>query len=165
MRRNVSGEIIEGELFTRPGSYVVDGGNGVTMSGREGDSVKLRDTKILIVEDEPIVSYDIQSILEGMGVMTTAIARSASEAVQAIEQDAPHLILLDLSLSGHFEGVELARAVQRRWHIPVLFISGHLGNGAVSGIEDVETAGFIAKPFYAVNLREAVASAVQSLPH
>jgi CheY-like chemotaxis protein len=126
--------------------------------------LKPQDVKILIVEDEAIVSLDIQSILQGMGIAVTGVARTVEEALASIAADAPHLILLDISLNGEFEGVELARTIDQRWGIPVVFISGHLSDQAVKGLDELNTLGFIVKPFYPINLREAVEAAIGALP-
>jgi CheY-like chemotaxis protein len=126
-------------------------------------SVRPTDAKVLIVEDESIVAHDIGMILEGMGVTVTAIAQDAANALDSIAHDQPDLVLLDLSLSGRFEGVELAREIDRRWQIPVVFISGHLSDVAVRELGEFHAAGYVVKPFYPVNLREAVASAISAL--
>jgi DNA-binding NarL/FixJ family response regulator len=126
--------------------------------------LKAHDAKILIVEDEELVSLDMRAIVEDMGVAVTGIARTVDEALASIAADRPHLVLLDISLSGEFEGVELARTIDRRWGIPVLFISGHLGDKAVRGLDALNPLGFIVKPFYPINLREAVESAISALP-
>jgi DNA-binding NarL/FixJ family response regulator len=127
-------------------------------------SLKPQDVKILIVEDEVIVSLDMKTILEGMGVAVTGIARSVDDALASIAANPPHLVLLDISLEGEFEGVDLARVINERWSIPVLFISGHLSDQAVKGLDELNTAGYIVKPFYPINLREAVESAISGLP-
>ena len=121
------------------------------------------DAKVLIVEDESIVAQDIGLILEGMGVTVTSIAQDAAHALDSIAETRPDLVLLDLSLSGRFEGIELAREIDRRWQIPVVFISGHLGDIAVRELGDFHAAGYVVKPFYPVNLREAVTSAITAL--
>ena len=121
------------------------------------------DAKVLIVEDESIVAHDIGMILEGMGVTVTDIVQDAAGALQSIADNQPDLVLLDLSLSGRFEGVTLAREIDRRWRIPVVFISGHLSDVAVRELGEFHAAGYVAKPFYPVNLREAVASAISEL--
>jgi CheY-like chemotaxis protein len=126
--------------------------------------LKPHDVKILIVEDEAIVSLDMQSIIEGMGIAVTGVARTVDEALASIATDPPHLILLDISLDGEFEGVELARTIDRRWGLPVVFISGHLGHQAVKGLDELNTLGYIVKPFYPVNLRETVEAAISALP-
>ena len=127
-------------------------------------NVKLHDVKILIVEDEELISLDMKAILEDMGIAVTGIARGVDDALAAIGRDQPHLVLLDISLDGEFEGLELARTIDRRWGIPVLFISGHLGDKAVKGVDELNTLGYIVKPFYPINLREAVESAISALP-
>jgi DNA-binding NarL/FixJ family response regulator len=126
--------------------------------------LKPHDAKILIVEDEELVSLDMKAIVEGMGIVVTDIARTVEEALASISAERPDLVLLDISLAGEFEGVELARTIDRRWSIPVLFISGHLGDKAVRGLDELNPLGFIVKPFYPINLREAVESAISTLP-
>lgn len=126
--------------------------------------MKAHDVKILIVEDEIIVSLDMKSILEGMGIVVSGVAHTVAAALASIEADRPDLILLDISLNGEFEGIDLARTINRRWGIPVLFISGHLSDQAVRGLDDLNTAGYIVKPFYPINLREAVEAAISTLP-
>lgn len=121
------------------------------------------DAKVLIVEDESIVAHDIGMILEGMGVTVTAIAQDAADALRSIADEQPDLVLLDLSLSGRFEGVELAREIDRRWQIPVVFISGHLSDTAVRELGEFHAAGYVVKPFHPVNLRETVGSAINAL--
>ena len=126
--------------------------------------MKPHEVKLLIVEDEEIVSLDMRSIIEGMGVAVTGIARDVEAALASITAERPDLVLLDISLNGEFAGVELARTIDRRWGIPVLFISGHLGNQAVKGLDELNTLGYIVKPFYPINLREAVEAAIGALP-
>ena len=126
--------------------------------------LKPQDAKLLIVEDEELVSLDMRSIVEGMGVAVTGIAHTVDEALASIAAEPPHLVLLDISLNGEFEGVELARTIDRRWGIPVLFVSGHLGDKAVKGVDELNTLGYIVKPYYPINLREAVESAISALP-
>ena len=126
--------------------------------------LKLHDVKILIVEDEELISLDMKAIVEDMGIAVTGIARNVDAALQAIDAERPDLVLLDISLDGEFEGVELARTIDRRWGIPVVFISGHLGDKAVKGVDELNTLGYVIKPFYPINLREAVESAITALP-
>ena len=126
--------------------------------------MKPHDAKVLIVEDEVIVSLDIQTILKDMGIAVTGIAHTVEQALASIAGERPDLVLLDISLDGEFEGVELARTIDRRWGIPVVFISGHLGDKAVKGLDELNTLGYIVKPFYPINLRETVESAISALP-
>lgn len=135
------------------------------LSGRVPAPVKRHEAKILIVEDEELVALDIEGVLTDMGIHVTGRARRVEDAIASIEAEQPHLVLLDISLSGHYEGVELAHTIQRRWQIPVLFISGHLGDEAVQGIEQLTVAGYLVKPFHNSNLQDAVDRAIATLHH
>ena len=75
--------------------------------------MKPHDAKVLIVEDEVIVSLDIQTILKDMGIAVTGIAHTVEQALASIAGERPDLVLLDISLDGEFEGVELARTIDR----------------------------------------------------
>lgn len=128
----------------------------------QGRARRADETKVFIVEDEELVAFDIKRILEGMGLTVTGMAGTTPEALKQIEASRPDLVLVDLSLGGRFDGMELARVIQDRWNTPVLFISGHFGDTAVTGLDQIKTAGYLAKPFYPVNLREAVESVLRT---
>lgn len=55
--------------------------------------------KILVVDDEPAISDYLKEFLEGKGYLVTT-ASSGTEALQAVEQGRPHLVLLDILMPG-----------------------------------------------------------------
>lgn len=118
---------------------------------------------MLIVEDEPVMALDMQAIIAAMGVARVDVAATAAAAIAALAGSAPHLVVLDLSLAGSFAGIEIARRIGVDG-IAMLVCSGHLGDGAAAGVQDIGAAGYLAKPFHPVNLRETVAAALDALP-
>ena len=60
-------------------------------------------TKVLIIEDEPIISLDLQSIVREMGHTVAAIATTRDEAVRAARKTEPGLVLADIKLAGSEE--------------------------------------------------------------
>jgi len=127
-------------------------------------NVKAPDATLLIVEDEELVALDIERIVQAIGIAGSYVANTAEQALTFCASQRPDLVLLDISLAGHYEGVDLARQLQRRWQIPLMFISGHLGDDGLGNITDIHVMGYLVKPFHPVNLREAVAKAVADLP-
>jgi two-component system nitrogen regulation response regulator NtrX len=103
---------------------------------------------ILIVDDETDIRELIAGILEDEGHQTRS-ARDADEALQAIEDRRPHLVILDIWLQGsRLDGLEVLSHIKRAHpDLPVVIISGH-GN-----IETAVTAirrgayDYIEKPF------------------
>jgi CheY-like chemotaxis protein len=68
-------------------------------------------TRILIVEDEPIVSRDIQHTIVSFGYEVAATASSGEEAVKKAAEWTPDLVLMDIVLKGDMDGAEAAADV------------------------------------------------------
>lgn len=103
---------------------------------------------ILIVDDEADIRELISGILQDEG-HRTRLARDSDEALRAIEDRKPHLVILDIWLQGsRLDGLEVLTIMKRTYpDLPVVIISGH-GN-----IETAVTAikrgayDYIEKPF------------------
>ncbi|AGK57738.1 Fis family two component sigma-54 specific transcriptional regulator [Hyphomicrobium denitrificans 1NES1] len=108
---------------------------------------------ILIVDDEADIRDLIAGILQDEG-HRTRLARDSDEALRAIEDRKPHLVILDIWLQGsRLDGLEVLTIMKRTYpDLPVVIISGH-GN-----IETAVTAikrgayDYIEKPFKADRL-------------
>ncbi len=108
---------------------------------------------ILIVDDEADIRELVSGILEDEG-HKTRLAKDSDEALRAIEERRPSLVILDIWLQGSkLDGLEvLARVKKQHPELPVVIISGH-GN-----IETAVTAikrgayDYIEKPFKADRL-------------
>lgn len=103
---------------------------------------------ILIVDDETDIRNLIQGILEDEGYSIEQAA-SAKQAYEALAQNPPQLIVLDIWLqNSHHDGLEILSNVKKDYpDIPVLMISGHgTIETAVSAIKQ-GAYDFIEKPF------------------
>lgn len=108
---------------------------------------------ILIVDDEADIRELVAGILEDEG-HKTRLARDSDEALRAIEDRRPNLVILDIWLQGsRLDGLEVLSAIKATYpDLPVVIISGH-GN-----IETAVTAirrgayDYIEKPFKADRL-------------
>ena len=115
---------------------------------------------ILIVDDEQDIRDLVSGVLEDEGYSPRTAANS-SEALAALVERRPSLVLLDVWLQGSkLDGLQLLEEIkQRDPTLPVLMISGH-GNldTAVSAIRQ-GAVDFIEKPFEAGHLLHLVARA------
>ncbi len=83
-----------------------------------------RISRIMIVEDEPLVAFDNEYMLKDAGYEVVATVDSFADAAAVINSDELDLILTDLSLAGEGTGIDVARAAAERG-IPVLFVTGN----------------------------------------
>jgi DNA-binding response OmpR family regulator len=101
--------------------------------------------KILVVDDEPIVTEVVERYLAREGFRVTVV-RDGAAALAAAESDAPDLIVLDLMLP-KVDGLEVCRRVRASSQVPIIMLTAKdaesdkiLGLGL--GADD-----YVAKPF------------------
>ncbi len=117
--------------------------------------------KILIVEDEAVVSLDIARRLEKMAYEVVARVASSEEAIAAIEANAPDLILMDINLQGSTDGIETAEQIDRDYRIPVIYLTAYAGDSTIERAKQTNPYGYILKPFKERELRAAIEVALQ----
>lgn len=80
-------------------------------------------TRLLVVEDEPLVAFDTEYLLRDGGYEVVATVDRVADALAVIGDDPPlDLVLVDVTLADG-SGLDVARAAQAR-AIPVLFVTG-----------------------------------------
>ena len=103
--------------------------------------------KILIVEDENITAIDINTMLKKLGYPVSAIASTGKEAIQKTSETCPNLVLMDIKLKGDMDGIETAGQIQKRFNIPVVYLSAYADDNTLKRAKITEPFGFILKPF------------------
>jgi DNA-binding response OmpR family regulator len=117
--------------------------------------------RILVVDDDPIISAAVREILQPEGFAIECPSDSKSALMDALRR-APDLVILDVTMPG-MTGWEFCAILRRQSatrDVPVLFLTGR------SEVKDRITAmqlggsDFLAKPFGADDLRRKVRSLV-----
>src|SRR5215208_5437553 len=144
---------------TAPGSTAA----GRTASPADADSAledpQLEARRILVVDDEPMVSKGLASLLERRGMTVTAL-NDPLRFWSVLEETNPNLILLDLEMP-KMSGTELCRVVRsdRRWsELPVIFLTGHTDQASVQRVFAVGADDYVGKPFVPAELMMRVES-------
>jgi len=121
--------------------------------------------RILIVEDEPLVAFDNETLVADAGYDVVATVDEFADVVRVLDTEAERLppsgdededprgvdlILTDISLAGAQDGYAVAREATRRG-IPVLFVTATPPENA----EEI-AVGYMLKPFQERTLRAAL---------
>jgi CheY-like chemotaxis protein/DNA-directed RNA polymerase specialized sigma24 family protein len=115
-------------------------------------------TKVLIIEDEPIISLDLQSIVREMGHTVAAIATTRDEAVKAARKTGPGLVLADIKLADGSSGIDAVRQILSEVDVPIVFITAY-PERLLTG-ERPEPPFLVTKPFVPETVRVAVSQAL-----
>ncbi len=81
-------------------------------------------TRVLVVEDEPLIAMDIGVTLEELGLEVVGYAQTMAEAEEQITALAPDLVTLDVNLGKGREGLDIAAAMRAAGATPILFVTG-----------------------------------------
>jgi len=101
--------------------------------------------RILIVDDEPAISDNIQFALESEGLETVRVATGLA-ATPIIDEDTIDLIILDIGLPD-INGLDLLKEIRRTRATPVILLTARTAEiDRVLGLE-IGADDYIAKPF------------------
>lgn len=112
--------------------------------------------RILIVEDEAITAMDLVAELRQLGYDVCGTEDTADGAVAAVEREKPGLVLMDVRLGGHGDGIEAAQHISARHDTAVVFLTAHSDEETLARALGVSPYGYIVKPFRARELKVAV---------
>lgn len=113
---------------------------------------------VLVIEDEAMIAWTMESLLEEMGFSAIAIAASGEQAVEVAGQVRPRLILSDINLGpAGMDGVQAVVAILARRQAAVVFVSAYIDADAQQRIvRHVPAAVTAAKPVGSDELRRAI---------
>ena len=113
-------------------------------------------TSILVVEDEQIVSLDLQQSLVDMGYSIAGATDNGEDAINLARKLKPGVVLMDIMLRGDMDGIEAAKHIGRGLRIPVIFLSAYSDPPTVQRAVTSAPYGFLTKPYQTKELRAAI---------
>ncbi len=148
--------LLRQELATAPCAPIpTDSAQTAPLDSREsgsGDS-EISGMRVLVVDDELMISRGLTSLLERRGLEVTAL-NDPLRFWSAIDETKPNLVLLDLEMP-KINGTELCRAIRgdARWsETPVVFLTGYTDQASVHRIFAAGADDYIGKPFVPAEL-------------
>jgi two-component system, response regulator PdtaR len=104
------------------------------------------DFKILIVEDEFLVSADLKYLLESMNYKVVGIASNGVDAIRMAGKTVPDMLLVDMTLKGNIDGIDTAKQIYNQYNIPVVYLTSFYDNDLIERAEITQPYGYIIKP-------------------
>ena len=114
--------------------------------------------RVLIIEDEPIIAMDIETIVRDLGHDVTGVAVTRDEAVALAMEDRPGLVLADIQLADDSSGIDAVKDILGEFQVPVIFITA-FPERLLTG-ERPEPTFLITKPFQRSTVKTAISQAL-----
>lgn len=103
--------------------------------------------QVIIVEDDPIIAEDIKEMLSNINYSIIGIAYTKNTALDLIKTKNADLVLLDINLNGHFEGLEIATFINETKKIPFVYLTSYSSQEIIDKAKTTLPMGYIVKPF------------------
>lgn len=128
----------------------------IDMAGRQiGEQVASR---VLVIEDEPIIAMDLEALVAGLGHSVVGNARTHTEAVAMATHERPGLVLADIRLADGSSGLDAVNEILTTFDVPVIFITAY-PESLLTG-ERPEPTFLIAKPFREDTVKAVISQAL-----
>lgn len=115
-------------------------------------------SKVLIIEDEPIIALDLENLVTELGHQVVAVAATRDEAIAKAWTMRPGLVLADINLGEGGSGIDAVSEILSSFNIPVIFITAY-PEKLLTG-ERPEPTYLIAKPFLPETVQATVGQAL-----
>jgi|MTBAKMStandDraft_1061839.scaffolds.fasta_scaffold14859_3 AmiR/NasT family two-component response regulator len=119
--------------------------------------ISLDKPRILIVEDDAILSALTKTMLIRMGYEVVGTVSTVREALGSVVEKIPDLVLMDINLGTTFDGIDAANYIYHCFNTPVVFLTGTSEPDVLDRAKTAEPFGYVTKPF----TREGLCAAIE----
>ncbi|MEN8208136.1 MAG: response regulator [Candidatus Fermentibacteria bacterium] len=116
---------------------------------------KTKTRKVMIVEDDHLVSEMIRGMLEELGYEIAASAEDGHEALGIIKEVKPDVILMDIKMP-KMSGIEAAILIQKHFPTPVVILSAYETEELVRESSEAGVGAYVVKPPQPAELFRAI---------
>lgn len=115
-------------------------------------------TSVLIIEDEPLISMQLEDLVRSQGHAICGTAATRSQAREVVAQKTPGLVLADIQLADGSSGLDAVDDILAIGSVPVIFITAY-PERLLTGNRP-EPTYLITKPFQEQTVRTAISQAL-----
>ncbi|MBI5590934.1 MAG: response regulator [Deltaproteobacteria bacterium] len=119
--------------------------------------------RILIADDEAILTMYLEEILSMADHDVVGSASSGQEAIDLARTLSPDIIVMDISMPGELDGIEAAGIIKSELGIPSIFMTAHSEIPIIEKSRQADPYGYLIKPVQNIGTRIVVDSALSRL--
>lgn len=102
--------------------------------------------KIQIVEDNRLIAEELKLLLESFNYQITSISKNGQDAIDKFRNEHPDLVLMDIQLEGHINGIMTTSCIKKEFKVPVIYVTGLWDEEVMGEAKDTKPDGYVIKP-------------------
>lgn len=103
--------------------------------------------RVLIVEDDMIISLVVENMIKKLGYTLVGKAASGEEAIELAKEHEPEIILMDIRLKGEMDGIEAIIKIKENIDTEVIYLTGNSDKANYERAKATNCIDLISKPF------------------
>jgi DNA-binding NarL/FixJ family response regulator len=115
----------------------------------------MKNTSVLIVEDEPVIRRGLQLFLQHRGVTILHMTDNGEEAISKTLELNPDLVLMDIQIRG-LDGISAAHEIKHRGKSRVLMLTSSDNDDDIFASLNAGADGYVLKTAFAKSLELAI---------
>ena len=115
-------------------------------------------TSVLIIEDEPLISMQLEDLVRSLGHEICGTAATRTQAQEVVAESTPGLVLADIQLADGSSGLDAVDDILAIDSVPVIFITAY-PERLLTG-DRPEPTYLVTKPFQESTVRAAISQAL-----
>ncbi|MET0543031.1 MAG: response regulator [Variovorax sp.] len=117
--------------------------------------------RIMIVEDDTVVSLLLQHTLARLGYRVAGLASSSAQAIELVRSVRPDLVLMDINLGPGGDGIETAQRILQERPVPLVYLTAYSEDATLERARATGAYAFLVKPFTERGLHATVQMALE----
>lgn len=111
---------------------------------------------VFIVEDDNVLLLMLERMVTKMGFTISGTAQSGADAIKKINNANPDLILLDIILKDHIDGITVAESIPEKYSSYIIYITGNSDQMNKKRAEKTGFHDYLIKPASFVELKSSI---------
>ncbi len=103
--------------------------------------------KILVVEDEMVISMNLVLILQNLGYEVVGPVTNYEDAITILDEEGADLAILDVNLDGVKSGIDVANYINDHCQMPFIFLTSNSDSVTVNSAKATKPDSYLIKPF------------------
>ncbi len=120
---------------------------------------------ILIVENNTLIAKDLREIAEEMGHLVIDTVPTVSQAKAYIDTTSLDLVLIDINLGDHEDGVSLGEYLLKKDAVPYMYITGACSPDVLDRVKETRPYGYLVKPYKKIDVEASITIILNNFIH
>jgi CheY-like chemotaxis protein len=122
-------------------------------------SDSLTDKKVLIVEDDMIISMVLERMIKKLGHQVVKKVIAGQDAIDSTFELQPDLILMDIQLKDDIDGITAMQKIREQSDVHVIYVTGNSDQHNLERAKKTDFVDYLVKPIQMSHLKKSISKA------